>query len=72
MCRWMVLGEVVCQVEVPFLPVDSELALLHSILNPVEAHVHSLGTLYFSSAIGKSIGCGVVRGDSGWLGLFSS
>ena len=65
------LGEVVCQVQVPFLPMDAKLALFDPILHPIKAHVHGLGALDFGSAIGKSISCGIVCGGSCRLGLFS-
>ena len=39
MGRWMVFGEVVGLVEDPFFPEDVELALAHTVANPIEAHV---------------------------------
>ena len=68
----MVLGEVVTMVVGSLKPVDFELSLGYSVLDPVESHVHCLGSLDFDALVGKSIGCGVVSGDSSGCSLFSS
>ena len=70
--RWVVLGEIVGQIEFSLLPVDSKLALLDLVLDPIESYVHGLGPLNFGTAIGKPIGGGVVVGNACECGLFPS
>ena len=54
-----VLGVTVCEVLQTTIPVDVELVLIHSILNPEVTHIHGLGSPYFESAIGNTSSSGV-------------
>ena len=56
----MVLGEVICQVAFPFEPMYSKFAVFHSVLDPVETHVHCFGSPDFGATVGESICGGVV------------
>ena len=47
----VVLGEIIGQIVFSPTPVDEKLTLLHAIADPVEAHVHSLGTALFDSVV---------------------
>ena len=68
MVSWgMVLGEVVTMVAFPLEPVDVELFLGYSVLDPEESHVHGFGSSNFGPFVGKAVGCGVVSGYSGRL-----
>ena len=50
---------------------DDELALLDTILNPVEAHVNGFGEGFLESIVGNNSGCGFVRGyGGGWLWVY--
>ena len=40
---WMVLGEVIPEVHVSWIPFDIKIFLLNSIMYPIEAHVHGFG-----------------------------
>jgi hypothetical protein len=64
---WVVFGVVIAVVGGARAPADEEVALVGSILDPIEPHVDCLGPLDFGAAVGESVGCGVVRGDAGWL-----
>ena len=61
----MVLAEVVAQVGVSWLPVNSELSLFNTVLEPVESHVDGFGAALLDSAIEDSIGTFVVSLDGG-------
>ena len=67
---WVVLGVIVGLVRATGFPVYAELALLHSIANPVESHVHGFGSLGFDCVVGDSFSCGVVCLDWGGAQLF--
>jgi hypothetical protein len=43
----MVLGEVVGKIVFSGTPVDYELALLHSVADPIKAHVYGFGAMLF-------------------------
>ena len=49
----MVLGEVVTMVVLSLEPVDSELVLGDSVLDPEEPHVHGLGSPDLGPFVGK-------------------
>ena len=68
----MVLSEVVGEVEVSFLPVDSVLSLFDAVLDPVELHIHGLGSFYFRSAIGKTISGGIIGGQANGVCLLAA
>ncbi len=63
----MVFGEVVTMVAFPLEPVDFELFLGYSVLDPEESHVHGFGSSNLGPFVGKTICCGVVSGYSGRL-----
>ena len=69
MCRGMVLGELVCRVEFPLLPVDSELALFDLVLYPIEPHIDGFGSSDFGASVGKAVCGGVISGNYSWLCL---
>ena len=66
----MVLGKVIRLVGRARLPVDSDLALLDSISDPVEPHVHGFGAFRLDGFVGDAFGCGVVGLDRCWAFLF--
>ena len=51
-------------------PVDGKLALVNSVWNPMESHVHSLGPLEFVVMVGKATGGGVICDNLGGGLLF--
>ena len=65
----MVFGEIVGIVLVAGFPVDTELALVDTVSDPVVAHVHGFGASDFDSVVGNAFRCGVVSLDWGgtWL-----
>jgi hypothetical protein len=67
MMRWrMMFTVVVCQVEFPGTPIDMELALIDSVLDPVEAHVNSARLLLFDVVIGDPTSRRIVSLDWCW------
>ena len=62
----MMLGEVVGPVFISWCPIDFELALFYSVLQPVETHVDGFAALLFNSAIDNAIGSGVVSFYGRW------
>ena len=66
----MVLGVVVSNVGGARGPLDDELALLDSVLDPPESHVICLGALDLVPVIGKAFCCGVVSDHGGGSRLF--
>ena len=67
----VVLGEVVGHIFVAWAPVDKELALVDSVLDPVETHVHGFGFASVNSAISDTCSCGVIGLDGCcWLQMF--
>ena len=64
----MMLGAVVCPVEIAWGPVEPELALGVAATVPIETHVHGLGLLGGDGLIGDSNGGGIVGLKRG-LGL---
>ena len=59
----VVLGEVVSEIAGAFVPVDSELVLVHRVADPVEAHVDCFGAALFDSVVDDAFGCFVVGLD---------
>ena len=68
--RRVVFGEVICVIVLSWLPMDSKLVLGYSILDPVESHIHGLGSFNFGSSIGKAVGGGIIGGDASRSRLF--
>ena len=62
---WVVLREVVGQVDGATAPVDDELALLYAITDPVESHVHGLGAALLDGAVDDARGAYVVGHNFG-------
>jgi hypothetical protein len=61
MCCGVMFGEVVvAEVLGTFSPVDKKLFLAHSILDPVEAHVHCFGFASADGSIGNTRSGGIV------------
>jgi hypothetical protein len=60
MGRGVVLCKVVTQVCVTGVPADVELSLLDAVLDPLVAHIHSLGSFLENIFVCNSICCGVV------------
>ena len=64
----MVFGVVVGKVGSAGHPVDEELSLSDSILDPIKAHINGFGSLLFDGLVGKTHGHGIVNLDwRGWL-----
>ena len=65
------LSKVVSKIILTSVPINTELALLRSVVEPVEPHVHCLGLLLFYCIIDDTIGSIVVSFEwGGWLGEF--
>jgi hypothetical protein len=60
MRRRMVFCEIFRQILKTWAPVNLKLALFHSILDPVKAHVHGFCTFLFDCTIAVSFGSGIV------------
>ena len=50
------LGEVIGVVELPGAPVDLQLLLEFSVAEPVEAHVHRLGSFWLNLVVDDCLG----------------
>ena len=61
MLDWVMLCVVISQVSVSGSPVNVELFLVHSILDPVESHIHGSRADLSHSAIGNTSGSGVIN-----------
>jgi hypothetical protein len=77
MMGWgMVLGKVVGEIVFTGMPVNYELALLDSVVDPVKAHVYGFGATLFDRLIGDASGACIVGLDgcgSLWMShLFKS
>jgi hypothetical protein len=59
----MVLGEIVCQVCISWLPMDAEMALVDTVAYPIETHGNGFGLTLFYSVIDDAMGTGVVHLD---------
>ncbi len=62
----VVLGKIIGKIGGARAPLDIELALLDSILNPIETHVHWTGLALFHGFVCKSYSRGIVDLDWGW------
>ena len=51
-------------------PFDGQLALVYSVRDPMESHVHCLGAFQLVVTVGKATGSGIVSGDFGGARLF--
>ena len=69
---WVVLRVVVRVVSLTWFPVDSELTLLDTVLDPEESHIHCFGTLGLDSLVRDSFSSGVVGLHGSWAELFPS
>ena len=67
---WVVLGEIICNLEFTRGPDEVELALLDSVFHPPVAHVKRFGKFLAHFGIEDALGGAVVcfeRGSGGWL-----
>ena len=62
----MILGVIVAQVSVSWLPVDEELTLACAISYPIKAHVDRFRLFLFDDVVGEAVGGRVVYLD--WSG----
>ena len=62
----MMLGVVVTNIGDTRLPLDKELALSCTLMDPVKVHVKRFWTFLFDGVVGKAVGSGVV--DLAWSG----
>ena len=66
--RRKVLGVVIREIGLPTIPIDMQLVLVDSSLDPEIAHVHCLGALGADGLVGNAGSRGVVSlNGSGWL-----
>ena len=61
----MMFCEVISKVVSTLLPVDKELALANTVLDPVKTQIHCFGSSLANGAIGNACGTGVVSLDGG-------
>jgi hypothetical protein len=59
MGRWMMLGEAVGLISFSWFP---EMALINPVADPVETHVHGVGSALIDSFVGYACAAIVVRG----------
>ena len=67
------LHEVVCKIGGSRTPVDMELLLVYSVLDPIKMHVHRFGLALSNLFVGKTICRGIVNLDRGgrlWMAHF--
>ena len=71
MMSWgVVLGVIVSKVGGTRFPVDMVLALLDSVLEPVESHVNGFGATLLDCVVEDAVGTGIVNLErGGWLGM---
>ena len=66
----MVLGVAIGMICLAWFPMHSELALLDSVTDPEETHVHCFGAFDLDSVVGNARSCGIVCACwCGWLGV---
>ena len=63
---WVVFCIVISHVFSSWLPVDEKLALLDSVSDPVESHVHGSRSALFDGVVGYAGSSGVVSFDWCW------
>lgn len=63
--RRMVLAVIISKVSGAWLPVDVVLALINSILKPIESHVDGFGSFLFDGIINDSFSCLIVCAERG-------
>ena len=56
----VVFGKVVGKIQFAFGPHNDKVALVDTIMYPVEAHVHGFGPFEFGTLSGKAVGSGIV------------
>ena len=61
--RRMVLNRIVSKVRVSRSSEDKEFFLTNAILDPVEVHIHCLGSFNLDGGIGGASGGGIIRLD---------
>ena len=66
MADWEVLGVVISFITRTWTPVNMEVTLLCSVLDPVESHIDCLGSLLLDGLVSKPHCRGVVYLDGGW------
>ena len=70
MGQWMMFCEIVSKVGFASAPVDVELVLVDSVLDPVESHVHGFGSALLDGVVGYAVCDGVIGAHGGWwLGM---
>ena len=68
--RRVMFSVVVSQIDDAWCPKDTELALLRSVLEPIETHVDCSGSTLFDSAVEDAVCSAVVSSEcSGGLGM---
>jgi hypothetical protein len=68
--RRVMFGEGISVIVLPLSLMDSKLSLVYSVLDPVERHVHCLGSLNLGSSIGEAVGGGIICGNASRSRLF--
>ena len=63
---WVVFCVIVPHVVSSWHPIDEELSLLDSILDPIEAHINGFGSFLFDGLVGKASSHCVINLDWGW------
>ena len=61
----IVFSVIVTKFHAARLPVDEELFLLGSILDPVKAHADCLQAFLLDDVVGKTLSCGVIHKNGG-------
>ena len=61
----MMLSVVISPVVGAFTPVDEELTLIRAVSDPVEPHVHCLGSFLFNGIVDDAVGASVIGLDWG-------
>jgi hypothetical protein len=56
----MMFRDIITQIQGAWCPIDVELFLVYTILDPIKVHVHCLGTFEFDSFVDYPCGCGII------------
>ena len=59
--------EIISKVYISWCPIKKKLILMDAILDPMKAHVHSLGTFLFDVTIPSAVELSVAIGVDGWI-----